>query len=297
VTAVPVTRPVVRLDSVEVDPLGATGRKKVPADDPYLAGHYPQLALWPGVFLIDSAAQVAARHFAAHQPRLAEAVLAEVASVRFLRPVLPGDEYEVRVEPAGPAGVVRVRCLVGRELAARMTLRLAVPEPAVPEPAAPEPILLSCPVDADPRRLLPHRPPMLLVDLVLAAGALSVVTQKVVRPDEPCFAGAPAGALAWPSPFVLESFAQSCGVLWALAAERACRPVPGLLVFGAARGVTFPRPVPVGAVLTHTVRLEQAIGDDAAMFSGSARVDGQPVLSVEGATALLRPAEALAGTP
>lgn len=296
-TAVPVTRPVVRLDSVEVDPLGATGRKKVPADDPYLAGHYPQLALWPGVFLIDSAAQLAARYFAAYQPRLAAAVLAEVASVRFLRPVLPGDEYEVRVEPAGPAGVVRARCLVGRELAARMTLRLAVPEPATaPEPAAAPPPL-SGPVDADPRRLLPHRPPMLLVDLVLAAGALSVVTQKVVRPDEPCFAGAPAGALAWPGPFVLESFAQSCGVLWALAAERACRPVPGLLVFGAARGVAFPRAVPVGAVLTHTVRLEQAIGDDAAMFSGSARVDGQPVLSVEGATALLRPAEALAGTP
>ena len=91
-----------------MQPLGSF---TVPADHPALPGHFPGNPIVPGVVLLD---HVAALVLAA-QPG---ARLAGFPSVRFARPVRPGDQ--VMVEHAGDA----FHCRVGTDTVLRGTLTL-----------------------------------------------------------------------------------------------------------------------------------------------------------------------------
>lgn len=106
--------------------------KHIVATDPYLAGHYPDFTIYPGVFSIETVYQAA--HAAALRRRGpgATATLAGITSVSFSAPLLPGDTLEatLRLEPStsDPDLVsVKVRCRRGDgQTSARMTLRLRV---------------------------------------------------------------------------------------------------------------------------------------------------------------------------
>ncbi|MFF5207134.1 FabA/FabZ family ACP-dehydratase [Streptosporangium sp. NPDC000396] len=80
------------------DKLTMTVRVGVRGDDPNLRGHFPGLAVFPGVFVIETLCQAMA--FAvppgtAVSP--APPVLRSVRSVRFLAPLLDGDELTLRI--------------------------------------------------------------------------------------------------------------------------------------------------------------------------------------------------------
>lgn len=73
-----------------------TGRIRVDGDEPNLRGHFPGLAIFPGVFILESLCQLMAEAFGSLDAP--PPVLRTLRSVRFLAPLLDGDELSLRVE-------------------------------------------------------------------------------------------------------------------------------------------------------------------------------------------------------
>ena len=139
-----------------------------------------------------------------------------------------------------------------------------------------------------PERALPHRAPMLLVDVIDELGADRVVTRHAVLATAPCFTPAAAPEqLVYPPALVLESFVQSGAIL---AGHTAAGQLP---VFVAARDVTFHQGVVAGDMLVHEVVRERALGD-AILLSGRTTCDGSLVASYGSVTATLRSGDVLA---
>ena len=75
-----------------------TGRRHVPAEEPFFAGHFPAMPVVPGVFVVEALAECARLRLPSG------ATLASAPLVRFRRRVNPGDTLEFRVTPAAPEG-------------------------------------------------------------------------------------------------------------------------------------------------------------------------------------------------
>jgi 3-hydroxyacyl-[acyl-carrier-protein] dehydratase len=74
--------------------------KNVTGGDPHLQGHFPGNPLMPGVLLVEAMVQTAGLLL----PDGSSAVLAQIRDARFRRPVVPGDQIRVEVEPLGRLG-------------------------------------------------------------------------------------------------------------------------------------------------------------------------------------------------
>ena len=75
-----------------------TGRRRVPGDEPFFAGHFPAMPVVPGVFMVEALAECARRSLPPG------ATLASAPLVRFRRRVGPGETLELQVTPAGAEG-------------------------------------------------------------------------------------------------------------------------------------------------------------------------------------------------
>jgi 3-hydroxyacyl-[acyl-carrier-protein] dehydratase len=117
--------------------------------------------------------------------------------------------------------------------------------------------------------VLPHREPMLLLDeaQVLEGGA-AVTARRTVTADDPW-----CGPDGVPAHLVLESWLQACAVL----------AHAGEVLVGGLRGVTATRAIRVGETIEHQVRVLYR-GGDGALFTGSASVGAETVLTVEQAS-------------
>jgi 3-hydroxyacyl-[acyl-carrier-protein] dehydratase len=115
---IPHRPPFLLLDRViELDPPArAVGLKNVTIGEPWMAGHFPQRAIMPGVLVTESLAQLAgvliAAEAAADPQAVAAAdttigVLAEVKQFRFRRVIVPGDQMRLEVELKRKIGGVR----------------------------------------------------------------------------------------------------------------------------------------------------------------------------------------------
>lgn len=144
---------------------------------------------------------------------------------------------------------------------------------------------------ADIKRLLPHRYPMLLLDRIVdAVPGESLVAIKAVSSNEPWYAGLPDGSDdAYPATLLAESWCQAAGLLICLSAPNPDVLTGKVTLFGSIIGLDLVRPVYPGDVVRHEVRLVRAISD-AAMFTGTATVDGTPVLRVGSIAVALRQA-------
>ncbi|MBS2962346.1 beta-hydroxyacyl-ACP dehydratase [Actinocrinis puniceicyclus] len=96
----------------EQDHRTLTAAYRVSAAEPVLEGHFPGFPIVPGVCLVECAESAGRQALAGagHAPRLAA-----VESVRFIRPVYPGDEIGAQVtveEPRPGVWVCRVRVTV-----------------------------------------------------------------------------------------------------------------------------------------------------------------------------------------
>jgi 3-hydroxyacyl-[acyl-carrier-protein] dehydratase len=83
------------------DPVRLTARVGVRGDDPNLRGHFPGLAVFPGIFVIEALCQAVSLALPESAP-----VLTNVRSVRFVAPLLDGDELtlEAAVSPRAGGG-------------------------------------------------------------------------------------------------------------------------------------------------------------------------------------------------
>lgn len=78
----------------------ATGIKMVSGNEPYLAGHFPNFPVMPGVLTVEALAQTASVLVAATFPDLTEGKLVfftTVEKARFRQPVRPGDVVKLHV--------------------------------------------------------------------------------------------------------------------------------------------------------------------------------------------------------
>ena len=128
----PHREPFLLIDEVlELEPGSrVVARKRVRADEWYLAGHFPGRPVMPGVLIVEAMAQTGAvAVLAQDENRGRLALFAGIDDCRFKRVVEPGDELELSCElerVRGPIGRGRAEARVGGDLAARGTLTFAV---------------------------------------------------------------------------------------------------------------------------------------------------------------------------
>lgn len=131
------------------------------------------------------------------------------------------------------------------------------------------------------QKILPHRPPFLLVDrVVLLEPGKRLVAWKGVTMNEPFFVGHFPGKPVMPGVLILEALAQACGLL-AMKSIGADEDVKDKVTFlMSIDGARFRRPVVPGDRLelhAEIVKRKGAIWRQ----KGTAVVDGQPVAEAE----------------
>jgi len=129
-------------------------------------------------------------------------------------------------------------------------------------------------------RLLPHRPPFLLVDRVVALEpGKRIVAWKSVTMNEPFFVGHFPSKPVMPGVLVLEALAQAAALL----AVKSMDPVAGaakLTYLMGIDGARFRRPVVPGDRLELVVEITRAKGS-VWKERGEARVDGELAAEAE----------------
>ena len=100
--------------------------------------------------------------------------------------------------------------------------------------------------------ILPHRPPFLFVDRVTRLEPhKSIVAERLLRPDEPQFAGHFPGRPIMPGVLVAEALAQTSGLLLGLSDKMVGGPPPDRpkMYFLAATSLKYTHPAAPGDVL------------------------------------------------
>jgi 3-hydroxyacyl-[acyl-carrier-protein] dehydratase len=278
-----------------------TARIVVDGDEPNLRGHFPGLAVYPGIFVVETLSQAVALALPASGPQ--PPALRVVRSVRFLAPLLDGDELNLDItamplgcDVDGPGGGWDVRAVGTRAADGTTTARVRAeygPD-VVSGKWCQSTICHSQAVrqHGGIRAVLPQRHPLLLVDRVvrLDPGG-SITTVKAITGTEPCYAGLPDGEREWrygyPRSLMIESFGQSAALLW-LDGHAPSLDDDLVLMFAGARDYVFEGSAYPGDVLRHEVRLESVVADTA-FASGETWAGDRRIATVDTLIATRRP--------
>jgi UDP-3-O-[3-hydroxymyristoyl] N-acetylglucosamine deacetylase/3-hydroxyacyl-[acyl-carrier-protein] dehydratase len=107
-----------------------TGIKNVTINEPFFIGHFPGHPIMPGVLQLEAMAQVSSV-LMLRKPENAGKIgyFMSADSVKWRRPVLPGDTLHIEAEVIkirGSIGQTRCRCFVGNEVASEAELKFAL---------------------------------------------------------------------------------------------------------------------------------------------------------------------------
>ncbi len=270
------------------DPGDGSYLADLPTGTHALSGHYPGYPIVPGVFLTEVVASAEADHVGLPLP-LNE--WAGVRSVRFRAPVFPGQRVRLRraERRSGPrwtihhldgTAVATVDLVIDADREA-VTIAAAQAEEGTERDAVPDSLLPA------PAQIIPHRPPMLLVDRVasLTPGASAHVLYTATAG----LAGAdPDAGAPMPWPLVVESWGQAAALLATWAEPSPDVHTGNVLLFGGARNVRFgAQPLP-GVLIDHRVELVADAGG-AAVLAGTAWAGDTKILDVGQVTIGRRP--------
>ena len=282
-------------------PLTLSGAVLVPASDTYtadlprgtrpLSGHYPGYPIVPGVFVAEIVAAAEADHQGLAHPLEQWCGL---RAVRFRAPVFPGQRVHLNrsERPTGPRWTVSHAD--GTEVAT-VDLRMDLDRRTKTVGPSGGGTAQLRTVGVAPQQVIPHRPPMLLVDQVLA------LTPGVdARVQYTATAGAGGSDLGQdtpvPWPLVVESWGQAAALLATWGEPSPDVHTGNVLLFGGAREIRFgAQPLP-GARLEHRVELVADAGG-AAVLTGTACVGETQVLDVGQVTIGRRPPGSLPRPP
>jgi 3-hydroxyacyl-[acyl-carrier-protein] dehydratase len=93
--------------------------KNVSFNEEYFSGHFPEQPIMPGILIIEAMAQASIILFYGSQNSEQNKKLSYYlgsVKVRFLHPVIPGDQLKITIEPLkmlSNAGIVKARAAVG----------------------------------------------------------------------------------------------------------------------------------------------------------------------------------------
>ncbi|HRY30592.1 MAG TPA: 3-hydroxyacyl-ACP dehydratase FabZ [Elusimicrobiota bacterium] len=110
-----------------------TGYKSVSGNEPFFQGHFPGQPIMPGVLIVEAMAQ-AACVLMLSKPELKNklAFFMGIDKVKFRKPVVPGDQLELRVEilrGGGRVGKARGEAFVKDEMVTEAEFMFAIIEP------------------------------------------------------------------------------------------------------------------------------------------------------------------------
>ena len=113
----------------------AVGYKNVTTNEPFFQGHFPGNPIMPGVLIVEALAQLGCvAMLIKEEYKNMIGLFAGIDSVRFKRPVIPGDKLDLSVELLklkGPIGKFKAEAKVDGQLACEAEILFAI----VPKPA------------------------------------------------------------------------------------------------------------------------------------------------------------------
>lgn len=138
--------------------------------------------------------------------------------------------------------------------------------------------------------LIPHRPPFLFVDEIVAESTGTLTARRTWRADEDFYRGHYPGAPITPGVLLCESVFQAAGLLLAREAQAAGRPPSeGVPLLAKITDVRFRNPVYPGDTVLIEVTKKEAMGGFTMMAGSIRKSDGTKVLSVNFAVAWKTP--------
>ena len=128
-------------------------------------------------------------------------------------------------------------------------------------------------------RLIPHRPPFLFVDAIVAETADGLIARKTWRPEEDFYRGHYPGAPITPGVLLCEAVFQA-GALYLARSQSGPATPAGVPLLARVSDVRFRSPVYPGETITIEVKKKQALGGFF-MMSGSVKNGEKRVLTVD----------------
>ncbi|MBK8574661.1 MAG: 3-hydroxyacyl-ACP dehydratase FabZ [Elusimicrobia bacterium] len=110
--AIPHRYPILMIDTAEIVEADKkiTGFKSVSGNEPFFQGHFPGRPIMPGVLIVEAMAQSACVLFLEKPDNKNKlAFFMGIDKVKFRKPVVPGDQLELRVEILRPGRVGKAR--------------------------------------------------------------------------------------------------------------------------------------------------------------------------------------------
>lgn len=137
--------------------------------------------------------------------------------------------------------------------------------------------------------LIPHRPPFLFVDEIVAESADGLVAKRTFRPDEDFYQGHYPGAPITPGVLLCEAVFQTGALFMARTAGQGSEGKPsGVPLLAKISDVRFRNPVYPGETILIEVKRKEVIGGFT-MMSGSIKSGEKRVLNVDFAVAWKTP--------
>lgn len=114
----------------------------------------------------------------------------------------------------------------------------------------------------DIKRILPHRPPFLFVDRVVALDpGKRILAERDLNSEEPHFAGHFPGTPIMPGVLITEALAQTAGLLHAFSTmDTDDAPAPGQIFYLARADMKWTSPTEPGQTLSLEARLMRSMG-------------------------------------